>query len=290
MVQAAELVCDGMDIAHVGAREGDAGVSGRQSHLLPRLQVLAVAVGRAQVLEDQPHRRKRHAVGGGRGPVADEGLDRVGQCVDAGGCGDMRRQAGHQAGVERRHLGHEAGVDDDDLAVVCRVRDHRRHGHFRAGACGGGHGVDRDRRAQALEVARQLAQRLAGIGDRHGDGLGGVDRRAATDRHDGVALVLLVEVDAALDQGDWRIGRDLVEHHVAGTAGAEGIGQVLEQPQFDDDGVGDDQYLRVAEACDGLPQAPAGPRPHQQLGLGNGQKPDHQAGSLHQGRETSGAC
>ena len=145
VVAPAKLVGDGVHIAHVGTREGQAGVGGSQGHLLACGQVLAVAVAGAQVAKDHAHRGQRHAVGIRRGPVAHKGLHGMGQSVDAGGCGDVRWQAGHQARVQRGHAGHQPWIDDDHLVLVLGVGDDGGHGHLRAGTGRGGHGVD-DRR------------------------------------------------------------------------------------------------------------------------------------------------
>jgi len=211
------------------------------------------------------------------------------QGVDAGRRRDVRRQPGHQAGIERRHLRHQACIDDHQLGLAFRIRDHRGDGDFRAGAGGGGHGVDLDRRMQALEIAGQLAQRLAGVGYRGSDSLGGIHRGPAAEGHDGVAVVRLIEVDALLDQRNRRVGRDRIEDHVVGASRRQGRGQVIEQAQFGNDAVGDDEDLAVAEAGDGLAQSSAGARPDQDRGLRYGQKAHGQAGALHRGTECRGA-
>ncbi len=271
-----------MHITHVGPGERDAGVGGGKRHLFTRLQVAAIAVSGAQILEDQAHGRQRHAVGLGCGPVAQESLDRMGQGVDAGCRSDVRWQAGHQRGVQRRHLGHQAGVDDDDLALALGVGNHRGHRHLRAGAGGGGYGINRRRAAQALEVARQCAQRFAGVGDGCGDCLGRINGRAAAHGHDGVAIMRAVKINAAFDQWNRRIGRDLVKHHIAGAARGQRVGQLGEQAQLDDDAVGHDQDLVVPKTGHSLSQASTRARPHQQRGLGNWQETRNHAGALHQ--------
>jgi hypothetical protein len=196
-------------------------------------------------------------------------------------------QPGHQHRVQRRHARHHARVDDHQLGLALGVGDHRRHRDLGAGAGGRRHGVDRFRRLQSLQVAGQLAQRL-GVGDRQRDRLAGVHGRAAAEGHDGVAVMLAVEGDAALDQRDRRVGRDLVEDHELRAAGGKRAGQAVQQTQAHDDGVGDDQHLAVAEAGDGLPQPAAGPWPDQQGGLRNRDEARDLAGPLHQRFEPGG--
>jgi hypothetical protein len=256
--------------------------------LLPRGEVLAVAVGHPQVVEDQPDGRQGHVIRIGIGPFADEGLDRVGQGVDAGRRGDVRRQSGHQAGIERRHFRHQPRVDDHQLGLPFRIRDDRGNGDLGAGACGGGHGVDLYRRLQALEIAGQFAQRLAGVGNRRGNGLGGIHRGPAPECHDGIASIFQIEIDPGFDQGDRRIRRDGIEYHVLGTSRGQGIGQVVEQAQLRDDAVGDDEDLAVTEPGNGFSQPAAGARPDQDRRLRNGQEAHRQSRAFHGGTECRG--
>eukprot|EP00976_Prorocentrum_cordatum_P104933 1194086-Prorocentrum_minimum.AAC.2 len=68
-------------------------------------------------------------------------LERVCQRVQAGGGGEPAGHAGGQLGVDDGHLGGERVVRDGVLAErgwVRVVRDHRKGGHLRAGAGGGG--------------------------------------------------------------------------------------------------------------------------------------------------------
>jgi hypothetical protein len=213
----------------------------------------------------------------------------VRQGVDPGRRGDVRRQPGHQAGIERGHFRHQARIDDHQLCLPLRIRDHRGDCHLRAGAGGGRHGVDLDRRLQALEIAGQLAQRLAGIGYRRGDGFRRIHRRPAAECDDGIAFVLVVEIDAIFDQRDRRVGRDGIEHHILGTPGRQRVGQFVKQAQLGDDAVCNDEDLAVAEAGDRLSQPGAGARPDQDRGLRYGQEAHGQTGALHGGTQCRGA-
>ena len=134
-------------------------------------------------------------------------------------------------GIERRHRRHEARVGDHQLPVGFRVRDDRGHGHLGPGARRGRHRVDRHRRAQALEVPDQLARMLP-VGDGQRDRLRRVHRRAAAERHDGVAAVLLVERDALFDQRNRRVRRDRIEDDVRGAALGQRLGQAVQQPHL----------------------------------------------------------
>ena len=140
--------------------------------------------------------------------------------------------------------------------MVDGVRDHGSYGHFRASASGCGHGVNLDRSAQALEVTRQLVKRLGVVG-RHGDRLGGIHRRATTKGDDGVAALVLVEINTFLHQRNRRVGGDFVKHHKLRTTCGQCIGQALEQTQLGDDAVGDDQDLAVPKSGYGLAEAAA---------------------------------
>ena len=72
-------------------------------------------------------------------------------------------------------------------------------------------------------------------------------RQAGHRPDDGIAVVGLKELDAFFDQRNWRVGGDLVENDVFRTARGKCIGQILEQAQFRDDAIGNDQDLGVAE-------------------------------------------
>ena len=211
------------------------------------------------------------------------------QRINAGGGGDVWRQPGAQRRVQRRHFGHHAWVNNHQLALALGVGNDGGHRHFAARAGRGGHSVNGNRCVQTLEVTGQAAQGFAGVGDGHRNGFGGIHGRPASHGHDGVAAVFLVKIDAALDQRNGRIGRDLVKHHVLRTACRERVGQVLQQAQLGNHPVGDDEKLRVAKACHRLAQAAAGARSNQQCGLWNGHEAQQFACTLHHGAQAEGA-
>jgi hypothetical protein len=289
VVPAAELVRDGMHVTDIRARECQPGIGGRQGHFLARHEIGAVGIGHPQVVENQADRRQGHVIGVGIGPFADEGFDGVRQGIDAGRRGDRRRQPGHQAGIERRHLRHQARIDDHQLGMPLGIGDHSGHGNLGPGAGRGGHGIDLDRGLQALEIACQFAQRLAGIGYCGCYRLRGIHRGAAADRDDGIAAIGAKELDAVLDQGYRRIRSDGIEHHVLGAACRQSLGQILEQAQLGDHAVGNDEDLAVTEAGNGLSQSCAGTRPDQDRRLRYGQEAHGQAGTFHGGTECRGA-
>ena len=285
VVQAAELVRDGVHVADVGARERHAGVRRRQRHALARVQVVALRVGARQVLEDRGDGGEREAVGRRRRPQADVGFDRMRQRIHPGGRGHRRRQSRHQRRVERRHVGHDARVGDDELAVLRGVGDHRRHRHLRAGARRRRHGVDRHRAAPAAEVAGQRLRRLA-VRSRERDDLRRVEHRAAADREHGVAALAAHHVQPALDDRDRRVGRDLVEDDEFAAGGRERLGQRREQAQLRDHRVGDDEDAAVAEVTDRARQPRRGAGADHQQRLRNRHEPRHDAGRALDGRQT----
>ena len=235
MVLAAQLMRDGVDVAHIGPRERQAGVRRRQRHLLARREIPAVPVRDAQVLVDHADRRERHPIRVAGRPLADECLDGVGQRVHAGCRGHMTRQPGHQRGIERGHRRHETRVGDHQLLVGLRVRNHGGHGHLGPSARGGRHRVDRCRRVQPLEIPDQLPRMLP-VRDCQRNRLRRVHRRAAAERHDGIAALLLVERDPLLDQRDRRIRRDRVEHDVRRAALGQRPDQRVRQAHAGDRG------------------------------------------------------
>ncbi len=161
---------------------GGAHARGHQ-HLQPRLDVGALTDRTRQVLLHQAHAFQRDALGHGMEQRRAERLQAVRQRVHAGGGGDLRRQADRQLGVENHQRRQHAHVEDDALDMRRVVGDHRGAADFRAGAGGGRHRHHR-RHAGDIDPAGVVADVLEIpqrpiLADHQGDGLAGIQRRAA---------------------------------------------------------------------------------------------------------------
>ena len=90
-----------------------------------------------------------------------------------------------------------------------------------------------------IELRRRLAR------DRHrADDLGRVDRRAAADGEDRVAAMRAHGLEARLQHGIGRIGRDAIVHGDVDALRQQRLAQRLDQAQLHEHGVGDDHQRR----------------------------------------------
>ena len=138
------------------------------------------AAGEPRRLERDPVAHRR------RGPDDDRG-DRLCERVDPRHRGDPGRKPPGEDGVDERVLGAQERACDAGLGVGRVVGDDRAARDLRAGAGGRRHAHERDRGRRVGHLAAREAQvPLALAGDEPG-GLGGVHRRSAADRDDGVA-------------------------------------------------------------------------------------------------------
>ena len=148
VIEPAERVRDGVDVADARAREGEARLIRRGEHRLPRPEVPAVAADLRQVAEDSRDRPLGHPPRlGSIVEPADIGLDCVRQGVHARLCRHILRQARRERRVEHRRLRNQAEVIDGVFVVVAAGHDggDRR---LRAGARRRRHG-DKRRHAAA---------------------------------------------------------------------------------------------------------------------------------------------
>ena len=104
------------------------------------------------------------------------------------------------------------GVDVDDRGV----------GGLGASAGQGGDGADLGDLGGA-HLAEEEVLEVKVVGEAVGDGLGGVDGRAAADGEDEVHALLLAELDALLDQGEARVGHDAVHLDVLDALGCQAL-------------------------------------------------------------------
>ena len=249
VIEAAQLMGHGMDVAEAGVVEGHAGQVLGKAHALARLDVLAVGHGRTQVLGNQLDGLLGGRVGHGVGDGGHVGLDRVGEGVHTGGRGQCRRHADHQKRIVHGDARGHAPVDDGHLHVAGGVGDDAEAGHFRSGTGGGVHGQVRRHRLGGL-VHALVIMNLAAVGDHQAHALAAVVGGAAAQGDEAVALLFLVDVDAVMHVLVGGVGDGLVIDHVFHLGGVEQVGDLLGDAGAGDALVGDDQRLGTAEGLD----------------------------------------
>ena len=241
-------------------REREPGEGGGVAHRRAGREVVAVGVGARQGVEDQVQRLHAEGVGVGRGEDRHAGLERVGERVDAGVGGHVRRHRQRQPRLDDRDVRHERVVDERELAAA--RGQHRRRGDLRAGACRRRHGGEPDRVVDLRVVGHALAgveERQRQLGERQlralveqPHRLRGVEHGASADGDDQVGPQLLQHVDAGADLLLRGLGLDLREHadragevtaHLVGHAAGLGVG------------VGDQERLGGAQAAQLLERA-----------------------------------
>lgn len=123
VVETAELMGHGMDVAEGGVVEGDAGEILAIGHLVTGVEIIAVGDGFRQVFLDHVDGLQGCGVGqrvGGRRYVSFDGMR---QCVHARGSREARRHALHERRIVDGDLRRDAPVEDGHLDFAARVRD-----------------------------------------------------------------------------------------------------------------------------------------------------------------------
>ncbi|MCY1535913.1 hypothetical protein D9M68_713400 [compost metagenome] len=167
------------------------------------------------------------------------------QRVHASGCGDLRRQTDAQFGIQNHQRGEHPGVEDDAFDMCDIVGYHRGATDFRAGACGGRyrdyrrHASDIDAIAVVTDVLE--VPQWAALADHQGNGLAGIQRRAAAEGDHPVVAAGLEGGDAVGDVLPGGIALDRREQ-----CGLEAVVAALQQRLVDhrqggQTGVGDQQ-------------------------------------------------
>ncbi|MNS82779.1 hypothetical protein D3C72_1165330 [compost metagenome] len=234
----AALECGG---AHAGCHQ----------HLLTRLQVGPVRDRPGQVFLDQAHALECDAGCHGMEERRAIGLEVVRQRIHAGGGGDSRRQSDGELGVQdhdgRQHARMENDalnlrglVGDDGRAPYFRTRPRRRrHGH---------HGRHAGHVHAQVVVADIFEVPQGPVLARHqGDGLCGVQRRAASERDHAVVAPALERGNPMLDIGTRRVALDVVEHGAFQAGLAAGTHCVGDHRQCGQARIGHQQWARHAQ-------------------------------------------
>ncbi|MNY24593.1 hypothetical protein D3C86_1583230 [compost metagenome] len=143
VVEPAQLVRHGVDVAQRSIVEGHAGQKLRVGHVFPGAHVVTLGNGSAQVGRDQLHRLDCTGIGDRRCRRRHVGFDRVGQRVHTGGRGQALGHACHQRRIVDRQQWGDVTVDDGHFHVPHFVGNDAETGHFTRRAGGG---IDRDQR------------------------------------------------------------------------------------------------------------------------------------------------
>mmetsp|Transcript_72304 Transcript_72304/g.172673 ORF Transcript_72304/g.172673 Transcript_72304/m.172673 type:complete len:277 (+) Transcript_72304:446-1276(+) len=180
----AQLVRDGVDVAHTHTREGCARLEGAALHLHPRGRDIGVVprrlTGQLDVREDplRGHQRLLRSVLGG--PDAHKALDRMSKCIHASRCHDSTGAVLENLRVQNGHLWNQAWICQHDLLLRFRQANDRRHRGLGASS---GRGGDRNHGRQLaagdavpshLEHAVHVKQVLVRVSDECPDRLGTV--------------------------------------------------------------------------------------------------------------------
>ena len=237
VIEAAQLVGHGVDVTKGSVVEGNASQILGVSHFGTGLHIVAVGHGLGQVVNDLVNGLDGSRVGQGVGGSGDIGLDRVGQRVHTGGCGQGGRHADHQLRVIDGDGGGDSPVHDAHLDFTGGVGDDAEPGDLGGGAGGGVHGHQGGQGLVGLVHALIIGD-LAAVGRDQTDALGAVVGGAAAQGQDTVTFVFMVELltldhvgvlgvrlrlakDGGLHPG---VGQDLLDAGSHGVCGQEGVG------------------------------------------------------------------
>lgn len=177
-------------------------------------------------------------VGQGIGRLGHVGLDPVREGVQTGGGIERLGHRGEQPGVGDRDVGDQRAADEGGLEPPDGIGDHAELGQVRAGTGrAGNHDERRDRLGDLVHVL--VVQDPAAVRGQHGDGLAGVDHRAAAEADDHVSTGFPVGLEASRDLMVLRVGGHPVPDGVRQAGGVQMPGQLLEPAGLDDARVGD---------------------------------------------------
>src|SRR6185369_6455273 len=210
----------------------------------------AVGNGGAQVLGDKFDRLDGAGVGNRGGYDGDIGLDRVGQGVHAGGCSQGSGLADHQDRIVDGDIRGAAPVDDGHLHMGIGVGDDAEAGHFRGSTGSSVDGQKRRHRLGGFVDTLEVAD-VAAVTDHEANAFGAVVGAAAPQRHDTVALVLLVNLHAVMNVGVGRVRLGAVEDYRLQAGSFQLALDLVGNTHLGKAGIGYDQQLGSAK-CLGL--------------------------------------
>ena len=233
VVEAAQLVSHGMNVAEAGVVERHTGEVFGVAHAFTGFLVLAVGNGAAQITVDVFNGLFGAGVGHGSSGSGNIGFHGVGQGVHTGGGGQRRRHAHHEDGVVDGDAGSAAPVDDGHLNLAGNVGDDAETGHFRSGTGGGVHG-NIGREGLGGLVHAFVVLNLAAVADEEADALAAVMGAAAAEGDEAVAVVFLVHFSSVVNVLIRGVRNGTVEYNIGDAAGIQNIGDLLQNTAGND--------------------------------------------------------
>ena len=182
---------------------------------------------------DGAHDRQVHAVGDGHGAhVVEEALEQVAEHVgDAGGRLE-RRQRERELGVHERQLRALVVARIAGLHAQLVVAEDGVLRRFAAGCRDGEHHSDRQHFSVRIFLGDELPHGVIDAGA-VGDGLRGVDHRAAAHGQHPVHAVFLAQRDALAHQADLRVGTHAAQLHVLDAGLLERCAHAVDEARLD---------------------------------------------------------
>src|ERR1035437_5895077 len=225
-----------VDRAQPGVGQRHAAQQAGPCHVAAGFAVAAVLPNARQGPGGAPHAFHAELVGHRIGAQRDVGLDQLGERVEAGGGGDGAREFVGEFGIDHGQARQHRRAAQAGFDTVFGAGEHGIAGDFAARAGGGGDGDargggDGERPAQADHF--EIIQRVAGIGEQGGDGFAGVERAAAAEGDDEIAIARggADEVERGLAGDDEEDGR-----YVGGFEGLAEWGGAVGRRSGDEEG------------------------------------------------------
>ena len=247
VVEAAELMGHGMDVAEGGIIECDAGEVLAVGHLVAGVEVIAIGDGFRQVFLDHVDGLQGSGIRQWVRSGGDISFDGVRQRIHAR-CGrEARRHALHEDRVVDSDLRRDAPVEDGHLDLAARIRDdaETRDLGSRAGRRVDGH--QRDHLVLG-DVDALVVVDLAAVGCNEADGLGAVVRRTAAEGDDAVTALLFEGLDASHDILVRRVRLSTAEDVSRQALVLEDLLDIVGHAGFRQEGICDDHRMRAIEA------------------------------------------
>ena len=242
VVEAAELVGHGVNVAEAGVIECHAGKILSVAHTFAGFLIVAVGHGAAQEAVDVFDGLFGAGVGHGSGGNGNIGFHGVGQGVHAGGGGEAGGHAHHEVGVVDGDAGGAAPVHDSHLHLAGSVGDDAEAGHFRSGAGSGVHGNVGREGILGLVHAFVVVD-LAAVGNEEADALAAVVGAAAAEGEEAVATLFLIDGKGFFHVLIGGIRNGLVVDGVLDVSGVKDIGDGLQNTAGNDALVSNDEGI-----------------------------------------------
>lgn len=247
VVVTAELVGHCMDIAEGGVVERDTGEVLCIGHFIAGAHVVAVGHCLWQIFVDHFDGLEGGCVGQRVGIGRHVGFDGVGHGVHTGGCGEGWWHAFHELWVVDCDFWRDAPVDDGHLDVAAGIGDDAETGDLR---CGTGCGVDGEHWHEVFGgfVNAFVIVDAAAVGSNEGNAFGAVVGGTAAEGDDGVAGVVVEEINTGFDVFVGWVWFCTIEHHGVHAGFFEDADDAICHAGAGEEFVGNDHCGRYVEA------------------------------------------